>query len=372
MWHRRWRGAGYGGGVHGQYKVPGGKFVTVDLGVDDGRLVDVRLSGDFFLEPDEALGVIDAALTGLPETSSTRDLAGAVDRALERAQETGELPGPVALVGFDAWAVGVAVRRALGLATSWEDHSFEVLRPGPLPPRTLAALDQVLTEELAEGRRGPTLRFWDWTERAVFIGSFQSLANEVDPVGVAAHDVTVVRRISGGGAMFMEAGNCVTFSLVVPASLVDGLSFEQSYRFLDDWVIGALGELGVEASFAGMNDVASPAGKLAGSAQKRLAGGAVLHHMTMAYDIDHDKMLEVLRIGREKLSDKGTRSANKRVDPLRSQTGMARDAVVDAFEKYFRSRYRTQDSVLRPEELERAEDLVRTKFATEEWIHRVP
>lgn len=358
--------------MHGEYKVPGGKLVTVDLDVRDGLLADVRLSGDFFLEPDDALEVIDAALVGLPRETSTGDLARAVDDGLRIAEQDGRVSGLVAMVGFDAWAVAVAVRRALGMATTWEDHTFEVLRPGPLSPPTLAALDQVLTEELAEGRRGPTLRFWDWNERAVFIGSFQSLRNEVDPEGVRAHDVTVVRRISGGGAMFMEAGNCVTFSLVVPASLVDGLTFEQSYAFLDSWVLGALHDVGVEAYFSGMNDVASPAGKLAGSAQKRLAGGAVLHHMTMAYDIDSTKMLEVLRIGREKLSDKGTTSANKRVDPLRSQTGMSRDAIVDAFEAHFKAHHRTVDSALRPEELARAEDLVRTKFANPAWINRVP
>jgi lipoate---protein ligase len=358
--------------VRGEYKVPGGKLVAVDLEERDGRLAEVRLSGDFFLEPDDALGVIDGALTGMPRDAATSELARAVDEGLRTAEREGVVGGPVAMVGFDAWAVAIAVRRALGLATTWDDHTFEVLRPGPLPPATLAALDQVLTEELAEGLRGPTLRFWDWAERAVFIGSFQSLANEVDPDGVAKHDVTVVRRISGGGAMFMEAGNCVTFSLVVPASLVDGMSFEQSYAFLDSWVLGALAEVGVEAYFSGMNDVASPAGKLAGSAQKRLAGGAVLHHMTMAYDIDNAKMLEVLRIGREKLSDKGTRSANKRVDPLRSQTGMSRDAIVDAFEAYFAGQYATKPSELRPEELDRAAELVRTKFANPSWINRVP
>jgi lipoate-protein ligase A len=362
--------------VHGEYKVPGGKLVVVDLEVDESSgppvLTDVGVSGDFFLEPDEALGVIDRALTGLAASTSTGDLARAVTEELEGAERSGELAGPVAMVGFDAWAVAVAVRRALGLATSWDDHTFEILRPGPLPPRVLGALDQVLTEELAEGRRGPTLRFWEWDERAVFIGSFQSYRNEIDDDGVARHDVTVVRRISGGGAMFMEAGNCVTFSLVVPSSLVDGLSFEASYAFLDSWVLGALAEIGVEAHFAGMNDVASPAGKIAGSAQKRLAGGAVLHHMTMSYDIDADKMLEVLRIGREKLSDKGTRSANKRVDPLRSQTGMAREDVIDAFARYFAERYRTKPSELRPDELARAEDLVRTKFGTQQWTHRVP
>lgn len=358
--------------MRGEYKVPGGKLVAADVEVSDGVLTEVAVSGDFFLEPDAALEVIDRSLVGRPSDARVRDLTEAIDAALRRADADGSLEAPVTMVGFTAESVAVAVRRALGHATGWHDHTFEVLHPGPMAPATLGALDQVLTEELAAGRRGPTLRFWDWQERAVFIGSFQSLRNEVDPEGAAKHDVTVVRRISGGGAMFMEAGNCITFSLVVPASLVDGLSFEQSYRFLDDWVIGALAEVGVKATFAGLNDIASPAGKIAGSAQKRLAGGAVLHHMTMAYDIDQDKMLEVLRIGREKLSDKGTTSANKRVDPVRSQTGMAREDVIAAFDASFRTRYRAVDGELRPEEIARAEQLVAEKFGDPGWTARVP
>jgi lipoate-protein ligase A len=358
--------------VRGEYKVPGGKLVAVEVDVADGRLQGVRLSGDFFLEPDEALEVIDAALVGQPESATTSELAAAVDAGLRAAERGGTVPGPITLVGFDARAVAVAVRRALGHATRWEDHVFEVLRPGPLPPATLAALDQVLTEELAEGLRGPTLRFWEWDERAVFIGSFQSLSNEVDPEGVRKHDVTVVRRISGGGAMFMEAGNCVTFSLVVPASLVDGMSFEQSYAFLDDWVLGALGDVGVQAFFAGLNDIASPAGKLAGSAQKRLAGGAVLHHMTMAYDIDSDKMLEVLRIGREKLSDKGITSAAKRVDPLRTQTGLSRSEIIERMKQTFTDLYGATPGDITAEEYAKARQLVADKFSTPEWLTRVP
>ena len=171
----------------------------------------------------------------------------------------------------------------------------------------------------------------------MIIGSFQSLRNEVDLEAAERYGITVVRRISGGGAMFMEAGNCITFSLVVPASLVDGMTFEDSYAFLNQWVLGALADVGVQAFTSGLNDIASPAGKLAGSAQKRMVGGAVLHHVTMSYDIDADKMLEVLRIGREKLSDKGTTSANKRVDPVRSQTQLPREAVIAAFAAHFRA-----------------------------------
>jgi len=92
----------------------------------------------------------------------------------------------------------------------------------------------------------------------------------------------------------------------------------------------------------------------------------------MAYDIDQDKMLQVLRIGREKMSDKGTTSANKRVDPLRSQTGKSRAAVIEAFKDHFRARYRTVDGRVSPAERARAEELVRTKFGTPEWTARVP
>ena len=278
----------------------------------------------------------------------------------------------MSLAGFDTRAVAIAVRRALGHSTSWDDHEFTYLDPGPLTPVMHAALDEVLGRELAAGRRGPTFRFWEWQDPAVVIGSFQSLRNEVDLAAAERYGIQVVRRVSGGGAMFMEAGNCITFSLVVPASLVDGMSYEASYAFLDAWVLDALAGVGVKARYAGLNDIASDAGKIAGAAQKRFVGGAVLHHVTMAYDIDADKMLQVLRIGREKLSDKGTKSANKRVDPVRSQTRLPRHEVMASFLATFRDRYRVVDGTLTESELALAAELVETKFGTQGWTARVP
>jgi lipoate---protein ligase len=357
---------------HGEYKVPGGKLVAVDFIVDDQRLAQVRVSGDFFLDPDEALLVIDGALEGLSVETPASQIASRIEVALSKAEQDQTLSAPVSMAGFDAQAIAMAVRRAIGHSTAWADHTFTYLDPGPLDPTMHAALDEVLGRELAAGRRGPTLRFWEWENPAVVIGSFQSLRNEVDAEAAQQFGVQVVRRISGGGAMFMEAGNCITFSLVVPQSLVDGMSYEASYAFLDQWVLTALSEVGVEARYAGLNDIASPAGKLAGAAQKRFAGGAVLHHVTMAYDIDADKMLQVLRIGREKLSDKGTKSANKRVDPVRSQTQLARGAVMASFLATFRGLYDVADGALTEAELSEAKELVATKFGNSEWTNRVP
>src|SRR5690606_10750175 len=135
---------------------------------------------------------------------------------------------------------------------------------------------------------------------------------------------------------------------------------------------GALRRLGIEATYRPLNDIASPAATIGGAAQKRLADGAVLHHVTMSYDIDAEKMVQVLRIGREKLSDKGTKSAQKRVDPLRSQTGLPRAEIIERMVETFRTLHGLHDGALTADELARAEQLVAEKFATDEWLYRVP
>jgi lipoate-protein ligase A len=343
--------------------VPGGKLVSVELDVDGGRLANVSVGGDFFLEPDTALESIDAALTGLPETASAGQIAEAV---------TAALGDDVQMVGFDASAVGIAVRRAVGAATGWDDHVFDVIPPVTMAPVMHVALDEVLSHEVAAGRRGPLLRIWDWDSPLVVIGSFQSVRNEIDSAAAEKYGIDVVRRISGGGAMFMEPGNCITYSLVVPPSLVDGMSFIQSYAFLDAWVVEALGKVGVNARYVPINDIASDKGKIGGAAQKRFVAGAVLHHATMAYDIDAEKMTQVIRIGREKISDKGIRSAVKRVDPMRSQTGMTRSAIIDSLLRSFRDGHRTRESSYTEAELAAARELVTTKYGTYEGTHRVP
>jgi lipoate---protein ligase len=80
----------------------------------------------------------------------------------------------------------------------------------------------------------------------------------------------------------------------------------------------------------------------------------------------------VLRIGREKMSDKGTKSANKRVDPLRSQTGLSRAEIIDRMTATFSGLYGAQPGQITPDELAKAELLVTEKFGTEEWLRRVP
>lgn len=249
----------------------------------------------------------------------------------------------------------------------WLDHAWHLVHAGPQAPALHMALDEVMLDDVSAGRRPPTLRIWEWAGPAVVMGRYQSLRNEVDTEAARRHGIEIVRRISGGGAMFIEPGNTITYSIVAPVTLVQGMTFEQAYAFMDQWVIAALDTLGIKAWYQPLNDITSSAGKIAGAAQAR-RGGAVLHHVTMAYDIDAVRMLEVLRVGREKMSDKGTLSAQKRVDPLRRQTGLPREAVIERMIETFRNRHGgLVADRLHADELARAQALARDKFATPEW-----
>lgn len=350
---------------HSEYKVPGGKLVVADVAVADGHITGASISGDFFLEPDEAFLALAPALVGSSVTEDGAALTARLDAALQ------PFGTDLSLQGFTTADVALTVRRAVTGAKDFTDYAWTVLRPGVLPTALNVALDESLLADVAAGRRGPTLRFWDWEDRATVIGSFQSYVNELHPEGVAEHGIDVVRRISGGGAMFMEGGNCITYSLYAPEELVAGLSYEQSYQFLDQWVLQALARLGVNAWYQPINDITSTGGKIGGAAQKR-RGGAILHHVTMSYDMDAEKMTDVLRIGKAKIADKGIRSAKKRVDPLRRQTGESREAIIESMISTFQGRTGAVREELTEEELEAGRVLVEQKFGTEEWTHRVP
>ncbi|MGH7911571.1 MAG: lipoate--protein ligase family protein, partial [Candidatus Dormibacteraceae bacterium] len=165
--------------------------------------------------------------------------------------------------------------------------------------------------------------------------------------------------------------NIITYSLYAPAALVEGLSFVDSYAFLDRWVIAALRELGVDAWYEPINDITSAGGKIGGAAQARRPG-AVLHHATMSYDLNSDRMLEVLRIGKEKLSDKGIQSAARRVGPLRMQTQLPRDEVIERMIRSFASQVGGVEEITVGEgEMQQAEELVRTRYGTDEWVHEL-
>lgn len=253
----------------------------------------------------------------------------------------------------------------------WREQDWQLILPTPRAPAENLALDEVLTQRVGKGERPPTLRFWGWSTMAVILGRFQSVRNEIDDEFAAHHGMDVVRRISGGGAMFVEPEGAITYSIYVPESFVQGMSFAESYQMFDHWAIDALNELGVNAWYEPLNDITSDGGKIGGAAQAR-RGGAVLHHTTMAYQMTTSLLTQVLRVGQEKLSDKGIRSADRRVGPLRQQTELERDDIIHHLIGHFSQRYGLTEDSLTHDELQEMRRLVAEQFNTHEWTYFLP
>lgn len=280
----------------------------------------------------------------------------------------------------------------------WNALDLTILDPEesaryPYSPQMQMALDEIVSRETAQGRLPALVRFWEWKSPAVIIGLFQSLHAEVDVEEARRLGITVVRRCTGGGAMFVEPGNTITYSLTAPLGFIAGLNAEDAYRLCEAWTIGALWSLGIRAEHEPINDISSPAGKIGGAAQRRFPSpgheqtkertgrkgqaadalpGAVLHHTTMAYDIDAVKMGRVLTPDRAKLAAHAVTSAAKRVDPMRSQTGLSRTAIVRAMADWLRAFVPSARTVSLPRTvLEQAEELARTKYSDPAWMGRI-
>jgi lipoate---protein ligase len=236
-----------------------------------------------------------------------------------------------------------------------------------LPSAAHLALDEVLLDAVAAGRRPPLLRFWGWTQPSLVLGSNQAVANELDLAAVERRGFAIVRRLSGGGTMLAEPGRTITWSLVTPLASVEGMTFVESFAHLDRWAVETLRSLGVDAAYRPINDIVSPQGKIAGAAQARRRG-AVLHHVTMAYSMDPALLTELIRIGRPAVSDRGVRSAEKMVSPLDTLLELPRAEVVAALAASGGARPGRLDRG----ELDAAAELSAEKYARREWTFRLP
>ena len=251
------------------------------------------------------------------------------------------------------------------------DLEWDLLPASPHSAHMHMALDEVLLGRVIAGDRRPAVRFWEWIEPALVIGSHQSVGNEVEVEVADRQGFTITRRMSGGGTMLCEPGRTITYSLYLPGSAVDEMSFRQSYAALDAWAVRAFNALGVPASYREINDIISPRGKIAGAAQARRRG-FILHHTTIAHSMDVELLPRLIRIGRERVSERGVRSADKSVSPLSWFTPLGCAETTRHLEKSFGGEVSARTSELLTEELQAAEELVAAKYATREWVNRLP
>src|SRR5262249_52338621 len=144
-----------------------------------------------------------------------------------------------------------------------------------------------------------------------------------------------------------------------------------SYALLDAWAVAAFNEMGIPASYREINDIISPRGKIAGAAQARRRAH-VLHHTTIAHTMDTELMPRLIRIGRASVRERGVRSAPKAVSPLSWFTDLSCAEVAARLKSYFVREFDAKESAPTQREVARARHLVASKYATPEWINRLP
>lgn len=190
---------------------------------------------------------------------------------------------------------------------------FPTMKLVTLPDSRLHPLPFYLAEEewLARNGGGEDFFFMWQVEPTVIIGRNQLAHKEVDLDFCRAHGIRVVRRKSGGGAVFADMNNLM---LSYVTSSGDGVA--TTFAAYTGMVAAALRSLGLDAAATSRNDVLIGGRKVSGNSFYRL-GDRSIAHGTMLYDCDRDLMARVLRPAPAKLRSHGVESVRSRVTTIR-------------------------------------------------------
>jgi lipoate-protein ligase A len=230
------------------------------------------------------------------------------------------------------------------------------------------ALNRVLLEARAAQAMPSTLRFLRFTPSAL-LGYHQSADQELNLEYCRQHGVAVQRRITGGGAIYFDEGQ-LGWELYLHKRDLPGADMQAVTQKICEAAAQGIRALGVQAAFRPRNDIEVEGRKISGT------GGvadddALLFQGTLLLDFDVARMLQVLKIPVEKISEKAIASARQRVTSLKELLGkapnveMAKQALIRAFAEGFGADFENQD--LSRNELERLEAVL-VEIEHPDWI----
>ena len=213
----------------------------------------------------------------------------------------------------------------------------------------------------------PTLRLYKWKPSAISIGYFQSMEEEVNLEECKRQGVDVVRRITGGGAVYHDSDGEITYSVICPQEMLPRKIMD-IYSLICSSLAQGLAYIGLNARHEGINDIVVNGKKISGSALTKKYGN-VLQHGTLLLKVDIKKMFSLLKVGKEKISDKEIRSVEERVTSVEKEGGVmdegkVKEALIKGFEEKMGLKF--YEGELTEKEREDAEKL-REKYESREW-----
>ena len=207
--------------------------------------------------------------------------------------------------------------------------------------------------------------FYLWQNRpAVIIGLNQNAYAEVDIQFLREHDIALVRRVTGGGAVYHDQGN-LNYTIVGRSA-----DLNRDYPEYTRYMQQALQALGVRAELSGRNDILVDGRKVSGYA-KRVYKDRLMVHGTLMYDVDLDILEKALNPPAEKLVGKGIASVRSRVMNLRECMPQVKgiEDLKERLERYLSHNYTDTEYMLTEEAKHAIEQAAERKFATQEWVY---
>ena len=225
------------------------------------------------------------------------------------------------------------------------------------PAYNLAFEEYVLTNRT----NGSYLILWQ-NANSVIIGRNQNAEAEINRSFVDQHNIRVIRRNTGGGAVYHDLGN-LNYSFITDAGDPENRNAE---RFTTP-IVRTLRSLGLDAAASGRNDILVSGRKVSGTAQQLLKG-RILHHGTLLFDTDSNMIAGALNPDPSKFQFKGVQSVRSRVGSIRS--ALQKDMTLTEFWQYLKAAL-AEDGILPTsltiEELAQIEILKKEKYDTWQW-----
>lgn len=175
-------------------------------------------------------------------------------------------------------------------------------------PRWNLALEQYIFENM--DKNDSYFMFWQ-NDNTIVVGKNQNTLSEINVSFVQEHDITVVRRLSGGGTVYHDLGN-LNFTFITDSEQMEQINF---HTFCLP-IVKALAELGITASISGRNDITIEGKKFSGNSQY-IKSNRVLHHGTLLFDSDLSVLEQALKVSKDKISSNGVKSVSSRVTNIK-------------------------------------------------------